>query len=156
MADFTTRFNELLTRTPDNGTALAHALCVSKQTISAWKNGVRFPKRPTISIIASYFGVGVPWLQGVTDDETAGIDYTTIKAALGSSSPAAKKLHDIGEQLNVHGLEYLFPDKPDVCELVSIYDSLNDLGRQTLMGTARGLAANPDMKKDGASNDVTA
>lgn len=32
---------------------------------------------------------------------------------------------------------------------------LNDLGKQTLMGTARGLSANPDMKKDGASNDET-
>ncbi|MBQ9720568.1 MAG: helix-turn-helix transcriptional regulator, partial [Oscillospiraceae bacterium] len=32
-------------------------------------------------------------------------------------------------------------------ELLAIYRELNDLGQTTLIGTARGLAANPDMKK---------
>lgn len=32
-------------------------------------------------------------------------------------------------------------------ELLTIYRDLNDIGQQALMGTARGLYANPDMKK---------
>lgn len=76
MADFTARFNELLSRAAGNDTAIAEALGVSKQTISAWKNGTRFPKKPAVRTIADYFGVGVPWLEGVTDDETP-ISYPT-------------------------------------------------------------------------------
>jgi hypothetical protein len=41
-------------------------------------------------------------------------------------------------------------------ELVNIYRSLNDIGQTALMGTARGLAANPDMKRGSASNTETA
>lgn len=88
MADFTTRFNELLTRTPENDTAVAEALGVSKQTISAWKKGERFPKRPAIRVIADYFHVSVPWLEGITDDETWP-DLTE----------AQRKLNDIAESL---------------------------------------------------------
>lgn len=88
MADFTTRFNELLTRTPENDTAVAEALGVSKQTISAWKKGERFPKRPAIRVIADYFNVSVPWLEGITDDET----WPDL-------SDAHRKLHDIAESL---------------------------------------------------------
>lgn len=74
MADFTTRFNELLSRTTGSDTDLAEALGVSKQTISAWKNGTRFPKRPAIRTIASHFGVSVPWLTGITDDDRVDTD----------------------------------------------------------------------------------
>lgn len=41
---------------------------------------------------------------------------------------------------------------PQEEELLAIYRDLNDIGQQALMGTARGLIANPDMKKAGASN----
>ena len=47
------------------------------------------------------------------------------------------------------------PD-PTEQELVSIYRDLNDTGRTARMGTARGLAMNPDMKKDGGLSAVTA
>ena len=80
MADFTSRFNELLDRISDSDTALANALGVSKQTISAWKNGKRFPKRPVIRTIAEYFGVGIPWLEGISDDETAAATYGKLPA----------------------------------------------------------------------------
>ena len=75
MADFTSRFNELLRLTADSDTALADALGVSKQTISAWKTGIRVPKQPTKRIIASYFNVPVTWLDGLTDDKT---DYPPV------------------------------------------------------------------------------
>lgn len=37
-------------------------------------------------------------------------------------------------------------------ELLRIYRRLNAIGQTTLIGTARGLFANPDMKRGGASN----
>ncbi len=45
---------------------------------------------------------------------------------------------------------------PQEEELVAIYRDLNTEGQDILMGTARGLAANPDMKKGSASKDATA
>lgn len=38
-------------------------------------------------------------------------------------------------------------------ELVNIYRELNTTGRAALIGAARGLRGNPDMKKGGALND---
>ena len=47
------------------------------------------------------------------------------------------------------------PD-PIETELVDIYRGLNATGQTTLIGTARGLAANPDMQKNTASQKPTA
>ena len=126
----------------------ATLLGTSKQVISRYETNQRSPKVSTVAEYAEKLGVSISTL---TDDP---IDR--IRASLGSDSPAAQKLRDVGEQLKLPDLGTLFPDEPDVVELVDIFHDLNSLGRQALMGTARGLAANPDMKKDGASNDVTA
>lgn len=152
MADFTTRFNELLTRTSENDTAIAMALGVSKQTISAWKNGSRFPKRPAIRTIADYFHVGVPWLEGLTDDESAGIEspFDSIRAAFGPDAPLSKQLRGIGEALGASTTD------PGEAELVDLYRALNDKGRADMLRYARYLNADPEMKKDGASSIVTA
>ena len=48
------------------------------------------------------------------------------------------------------------PADPLEAELVGLYRELNATGQAALMGTARGLASNPDMKKDGASSNATA
>lgn len=142
MADFTSRFNDLLARYTGSDTDLANALGVSKQTISAWKKGSRFPKKPVIRIIAAHFNVGVPWLTGITNDEhETGIEIISneyVSDTSGSARPVKAK------------------SDPNEDELISIYRSLNSFGQQTLIGTARGLAANPDMKKGGKSKDVTA
>jgi len=69
MADFTSRFIELTSRYSGSDTDLGNALGVSKQTISAWKTGKRFPKQPAVRSIASFFGVSIPWLMGITDEE---------------------------------------------------------------------------------------
>lgn len=129
MADFTSRFNELLARSSGNDTELAAALGVSKQTISAWKNGTRFPKKPALRTIAEHFHVGVPWLNGVSDEETAALDANNI---------------------------ILTVRDPIESELVSIYRDLNSTGKTILVNTARGLSANPDMKKGSESNAETA
>lgn len=37
---------------------------MSNQTLSAWRNGTRSPKAPTVIAIAEYFNVDVRWLMG--------------------------------------------------------------------------------------------
>ena len=64
IATFQERFSELCESNPANDTALANELHVSKQTISAWKNGIRSPRRPIIIDIANYFRVSIEWLMG--------------------------------------------------------------------------------------------
>ena len=64
ISTFQERFAELCESNPANDTALANELNVSKQTISAWKNGSRSPRRPIILSIADYFRVSVEWLMG--------------------------------------------------------------------------------------------
>lgn len=49
-----------------------------------------------------------------------------------------------------------FPAHSPEAELIAIYRDLNTEGQDILMGTARGLAMNPDMKKDGGSSAETA
>ena len=61
---FQERFAELCESNPANDTALANALHVSKQTISAWRNGTRSPRQPLVIDIANHFRVSVSWLMG--------------------------------------------------------------------------------------------
>ena len=64
VSSFQSRFATLCDENPMSDTALADVLHVSKQTISAWKNGTRSPKDLTVRAIAAYFGVNVTWLMG--------------------------------------------------------------------------------------------
>ena len=82
MADFRERFAELLNRSAENDRAIADALGVSKQTVSAWKNGERSPKQPTLVTIANHFHVGVAWLTGRTDDPAEGMEPRPLPANL--------------------------------------------------------------------------
>ncbi len=108
---------------------------VGKSTVRKWESGqIANMRRDKIALLAKALDVSPGYLMG----------WDEISEALGSNSPAAQKLRQIGAALS--GNE---------SELVDIYRSLNDLGQTALMGTARGLAANPDMKKDGSSNDKT-
>jgi len=61
---FRERFSELCESEPQNASAIAEALHVSRQTVSAWKSGFRSPKEPTVIAIAKHFHVTVPWLMG--------------------------------------------------------------------------------------------
>lgn len=62
---FQERLGVLLDEYSGNATDLAEKLQVSKQTISAWRSGVRSPKRPVIEHIARFFDVCIPWLMGL-------------------------------------------------------------------------------------------
>lgn len=58
------RLNELFDMDPRNDTAIADSLGVSKQTISAWRNGTRSPKQSMLEIIAAKYGTSISWLMG--------------------------------------------------------------------------------------------
>ncbi|MGN0776043.1 MAG: S24 family peptidase [Candidatus Ventricola sp.] len=47
-----------------NDSDKAKLLGVSRQTISAWRTGVRSPRQPMIEHIASVFNVSIQWLMG--------------------------------------------------------------------------------------------
>ena len=64
VATFRERITELLDECDQTASVLAKNLHVSRQTLSAWKTGVRSPKEPTIIAIARYFGVNELWLMG--------------------------------------------------------------------------------------------
>lgn len=64
VSTFRERFAELCESDSKSATALANSLHVSKQTVSAWKNGTRSPRQPIIIDIANYFRVSVAWLMG--------------------------------------------------------------------------------------------
>lgn len=64
VATFQERFEQLCDENSGTLTKLAESLHVSKQTVSAWKNGTRSPKRPTIVAISDYFNITIEWLMG--------------------------------------------------------------------------------------------
>ena len=120
---------------------LADILGITDATLSGYETGAHDPKSNMLVEIAKICNTTTDYLLGL---ETRMYLHDKLDSSLGSNSPAAQKLRQIGAALS--GNE---------SELVDIYRSLNDLGQTALMGTARGLAANPDMKKDGTSNDKT-
>ena len=64
VATFQERFAQLCNENSGTLTKLAESLHVSKQTVSAWKNGTRSPKQPTIVAISDYFNITIEWLMG--------------------------------------------------------------------------------------------
>lgn len=97
-----------------------------------------------------------------TLSKNSGIPYTTIDGLYkkGYGNIKLSTLEALCEYFGV-SLDYLAKgadEQPAVIgdpqeeELLIIYRDLNDIGQQALMGTARGLIANPDMKKPGTSS----
>ena len=62
------RLNELFNSDSRNDTAIADELGVSKQTVSAWRNGSRSPKKPMLIKLAVMYHVSIEWLMGFDDD----------------------------------------------------------------------------------------
>ena len=56
------RLCELFDADPRNDTAIALELNVSKQALSAWRNGTRSPKKPVLIKIAQMYNVSLEWL----------------------------------------------------------------------------------------------
>ena len=58
------RLNELFNADPRNDTAIAEELHVSKQAVSAWRKGIRSPKKTVLIDIARMYNVSLEWLMG--------------------------------------------------------------------------------------------
>lgn len=100
---------------------LAKKLGIRNTTLSGYETGVHDPKSNMLAEIAGICGVTVDFLLGVAPE------------------PKEK------EPAHMDGLA------DDESELLAIYRDLNATGQGTLMNVARGLDANPDMKKGGIS-----
>lgn len=108
------------------------AVGVGKSTVRKWESGqIANMRRDKIALVAKALHVTPSYLMG----------WDEIAENLGSDSPAAKKLQEVKHGLNL----YSVTDSLEM-ELVDIYRSLNDKGRDMLVNTARSLATNPDMK----------
>lgn len=71
------RLNELFDSDARTDTAIAAELNVSKQAISAWRNGTRSPKKTILVRIAEMYHVSIEWLMGF-DVEKNPADYRSI------------------------------------------------------------------------------
>ena len=65
------RLNELFDSDPRNDSAIAAALGVAKQTLSAWRNGSRSPKKTMLIKITEQFHVSIEWLMGYDVDQSS-------------------------------------------------------------------------------------
>lgn len=102
------RLNELFDADPRNDSTIGEALGVSKQTISAWRNGTRSPKRSMLIKIAQFYHTTEEWLLGwdlpahpITESGLSP-EEETLLAAYRAASPAikeaVKKLLDLQEK----------------------------------------------------------
>ena len=77
LTDCKERLTQLFDNLGKQDIAIATDLGVSKQTISAWRTGVRSPKRTMIEHISNVYGVSIPWLMGydvpMTDSLPSGL-----------------------------------------------------------------------------------
>lgn len=58
------RLNELFDSDPRSMTSIADELGVSKQAVSAWRTGIRSPKKSVLEKIAEIYNVSIEWLMG--------------------------------------------------------------------------------------------
>lgn len=124
---------------------IVSALGISASTVSDWATGKKYPRVDSMQRLADYLGV---LISDLTSE--ASMLHEKLDAALGSDTPAARKLMSLGQALAASDAT------PAERELMDLFRDLNERGQEALLGTARGLASNPYYKKDGSSNDRTA
>ena len=71
IATSTERINELLNSDSRSDTAIARDLGVSKQAVSAWRTGIRSPKKSILIKISETYHVSIEWLMGFDVDKDA-------------------------------------------------------------------------------------
>ena len=119
--------------------ALSEMTGIAKSAIQRYASGdVESVPIYRLEKLALALNVSPAWLIGWADDEQD-FPFADMTRDTPETAPALE-----------HEME------PDEAELLAIYRGLNDIGQAALMGTARGLAANPDMKRGSASNTETA
>ena len=126
---------------------VADSIGVTYQNISQYERGVRTPKNETLIKIADALGVSVYELIGFNGANTNDVPLAILQQVYHSQPNISSNVHHVS----------VFEKSADSeeIELITIYRDLNDIGQSALIGTARGLAANPDMKKGSKSDDET-
>ena len=119
--------------------ALAQKIGRSAATVYRYENG-------DISNVSSEILLPIADALSTTPAQLMGWDE--IESSLGSDTPAAQQLRVIGGELSRASR----PSDPRKAEIIAIYDSMNDAGRESLLLAARGFAGSPAMCQDGASN----
>ena len=80
------RLNELFSADPRSDSAIAAELDVSKQALSAWRKGIRSPKKTVLLKIAQIYNVSIDWLMGFDvpkiDEEQIGYQPETTEAKI--------------------------------------------------------------------------
>ncbi len=107
---------------------LSNVLHITKQALSHYERGTRYPKKEIMEAIADYFNVDMNYLSGRSMITTA---LATPVANTPSSSPAAAPA--------------LTPDKE---ELLANYDKLNDEGKQEARKYVKLLGNSPEYTED--------
>lgn len=158
---------------------IAAQLGTSKQVISRYENGQRMPKISVATQYANILHVPLTRLIEIQDADDVltfgewlsnyftiySDDTESLSDALGctlqhvdymlgdAEEPTRKEIYAIAARYHKPAdwlLDRFFAD-PQEQELVGIYRDLNDQGQSVLMGTARGLSANPEMQRSEAS-----
>lgn len=126
---------------------VADSIGVTYQNISQYERGVRIPKNETLIKIADALGVSVYELIGFNGANTNDVPLAILQQVYHSQPNISSNVHHVS----------VFEKSADSeeIELITIYRDLNDIGQSALIGTARGLAANPDMKKGSKSDAET-
>lgn len=119
---------------------LSDLLHISRGSIAMWETGKNVPPADMLEQLSEIFNCSIDYLLGKSDiriDDDLLDEVNTI---------SNKMLEEYG---NVYDAKIAFyaDSTPEERELILIYRDLNDIGQSALIGTARGLAANPDMKK---------
>ena len=81
------RLNELFSADPRSDSAIAADLDVSKQALSAWRKGIRSPKKTVLLKIAQIYNVSIDWLMGfdvpkIEENIQTGYQPETIEAKI--------------------------------------------------------------------------
>lgn len=81
------RLNELFSADPRSDSAIAAELDVSKQALSAWRKGIRSPKKTVLLKIAQIYNVSIDWLMGfdvpkIEESVQSGYQPETIEAKI--------------------------------------------------------------------------
>lgn len=80
---------------------VATSLNTSNQNVSNWENGKTEPKLETWQKLADYFGVTVPYLQGISDEN--GTLFRTVADFVSSTDYKSFDLLDNSVQITING-----------------------------------------------------
>lgn len=164
VSSFPARFSEALGDSSNSLFALS--LGLSKQTISAYKNGTRKPKSPTIKAIAKELNVSETWLLGydVPKNDVSDLvrsspeDYNfdeiqrLMRADPDSLDEVQRQAVEINQKLSKrHKFSIMDLLNPPVMDdeniLLSNYRTLNDEGKEFIRKTMEMVLGNPDYTK---------